>query len=136
MLLFINPITTKKRRKVGTIESPTNATISLVRSLEPIILLCLSKISFTKFLKMRKTSKIKRMMFTLMRPKTITLVAVGILLPIFEMWLSMYVRINMAAATAIIIYLSRLRLLYSSVDISCSVIGLEKSREYAVRSKQ
>ena len=122
MLLFINPITTKKSRKVGTMERLINATMSLVRSREPIILLRLSNISFTKFLRIRKTSRIRRIIFIFIRPKTIILVAAGRLLPMFEMWVSMYVRIKMAAATATMIYRSRLRLLCSSAD-NCSVIG-------------
>src|SRR3989338_5445119 len=74
------------------------------------------------FLRIRKTSRIRRIIFIFIRPKTIILVAAGRLLPILEMWVSMYVRIKMAAATATMIYRSRLRLLCSSAD-NCSVIG-------------
>src|SRR3989338_2088439 len=140
MLLFMKPITTKNRRKVGTIERLTKATIKRVRSREPIILLRLSKMSFTKFLRIRKTRRIRRIIFILIRPKTITFVAAGRLVLILEIWLSIYVTTNIATATATTIYHSRFRLLCSSVDMvvgfvdSVIVSGKVSSMQKAVGS--
>ena len=66
--MLIKPMATKKRRSVGIIERPIKATMSFVRSRDPITLLLVSKKSLTKFLSIRKMRRTRRIILRFISP--------------------------------------------------------------------